>query len=398
MRTSNEIMNAMEAIISDAEGRELTDDEVRNYEDLEAELTTANRDLNIRQRHDAYRTPVPPDDAGRIEESPDDDDYTRAFHDYLITGRENADLISVRAQNEASGPSGGFLVPEGFRTKIVDRLLAFGGIGAEAETITTETGNPLPWVTVDDTANVGEILEEGGTFTQGADVTFGTANLGAYTYAAGAGSATPLKVSLELVQDANIDIESFVANKLAMRIGRIQATHLVTGTGVEQPLGLVTGITGVELEDDTAGVTYNDLVNYIHSVDPAYRELGNCIWAFNDQSLKTIKQIADSNGDPIWRPDTADLATGTGGGTLLGHRVRIDQAFVDIDVDDNTDNWGVFGDIRAGYVIRRVKAIALAVNPYSSMNNRQIEYSAWARMDATQQDTNAYIALTGETP
>jgi hypothetical protein len=28
------------------------------------------------------------------------------------------------------------------------------------------------------------------------------------------------------------------------------------------------------------------------------------------------------------------------------------------------------------------------------MNNRQIEYSAWARMDATQQNTRAYTALT----
>jgi HK97 family phage major capsid protein len=54
----------------------------------------------------------------------------------------------------------------------------------------------------------------------------------------------------------------------------------------------------------------------------------------------------------------------------------------------------VFGDLSEGYVIRRVRQIELLVNPYSRMQFRQIEYSCWLRMDAVQQNTAAYSALT----
>jgi hypothetical protein len=54
-----QIHAAMQAIIDGAEGRALTDDEVSQYEALEAQLAAANRDAQIRARQDAYNTPVP---------------------------------------------------------------------------------------------------------------------------------------------------------------------------------------------------------------------------------------------------------------------------------------------------------------------------------------------------
>lgn len=391
--TIEEIEAALQAVIdaADTEGRNLTDAEVSQYEDLESQLAAAQHAEQLRARHDARTAVV----TAPLHTSPKPDDTEdKAFTAYLRTGKPNADLTA--AQSEGTGSEGGYLVPDGFRRKIVERMVAFGGVAAQAEKVTTTTGENLPWVTNDDTANLGEIVDEGGTFTSGADLVFGTASLGAYEYMAGGGSSVPLRVPYTLAADSAINIAGFVSNKLGERIYRIQAPHLVSGEGVKQPLGLVTGLTGVEIAADTAGVVYDDLIHFIHSVDPAYREMGNCRWAFNDGSLETIKKIKDSNGDPIWRPDQADMATATGGGVLMGYPVTIDQAFDDIDVDNNTQNWGVFGDLREGYVIRRVRDVALLVNPYSRMANRQIEYSAWARMDATQQNTNAYIALTGE--
>ena len=389
--TIEEIEAALQAVIDGAAGRDLTDDEVTNYEQLETQLTAAQRTEAIRARQ-AVRASVV---TAPLHVAPKDDDTEeKAFTAYLRTGKANADLTA--AQSEGTGSEGGYLVPDGFRQKIVDRMKAFGGVAAEAETVTTTTGENLPWVTSDDTANVGEIVDEGGTFSSGADLTFGTATLGAYEYMAGGGSSTPLRVSYTLANDAAVDIAGFVSNKLGERIYRIQAQHLVTGTGVKQPLGLTRGLTGVEIAADGSGITYDDLIHFIHSVDPAYREMGNCRWGFNDSSLETIKKIKDSHGDPIWRQDNADMGTATGGGVLLGYPVLIDQGFPNFTAANNTINWGVFGDLREGYVVRRVRDVALLVNPYSRMANRQIEYSAWARMDATQQNTNAYIALTGE--
>jgi len=249
-------------------------------------------------------------------------------------------------------------------------------------------------VTVDDTANTGEIVAENGTFAGGADLVFGTANLGAYKYMAGGAGAVPLRVSVELLQDARFDVQGLITRKLGERIARLQAPHLVSGTGSGQPLGLVYGLTGIEIADDTDGVTYADLVDFIHSVDPAYRE--NARWAFNDTSLATLQKLTDSNGDPIWRGSGAGLDQGLQGSTLLGFPVTIDQAFPDIDVDSNTVNWGAFGQLSEGYVVRRVRDVQLIVNPWTRASNGQVEFTAWSRMDATQQNTNAYVALTGE--
>lgn len=186
-----------------------------------------------------------------------------------------------------------------------------------------------------------------------------------------------------------------MARKLGERVARLQSTHLVTGSGTGQPKGLIHGKTGVELADDTDGVTYDDLITFIHSVDPSYRN--GAVWAFNDQSLAAIKKIKDSHGDPIWRPADADMATSTGGGVLLGYPVVVDQAFANIDVDNNTVNWGAFGNLAEGYVIRRVRDIQLIVDPITRMaSNREVQYAVYARMDAVPQNPHAYIALTGE--
>jgi HK97 family phage major capsid protein len=390
--TTEEILAALQAILDNAVDRELTDEEVQNYEELEGKLTAAKRSADIRARNATYNAVSP---AVVATSSKKDDTLERAFNHYLRTGKENADLVQLRAQAEGTGTEGGYLVPEGFRDKLVDRLKAFGGLANVVETVTTSTGNPLPWPTVDDTANTGEIVDEGGTFSSGADLVFGQASLGAYKYMAGGGSALPLRVSVELLQDAAFDVEGLVSKKLGERIARIQAPHIVAGTGVGQPLGITTGLTGVEIAADTAGIVYDDLVNFIHSVDPAYRENG-CRWAFNDTMLATIKKIKDSHGDPIWRPADADMASDLGGGTLMGYPVTIDQGFPTMTAASNTINWGVFGDLSEGYVVRRVKDVQVIVNPWTRASNGQVEYTAWARMDATQQNTNAYVALTGE--
>jgi len=81
--------------------------------------------------------------------------------------------------------------------------------------------------------------------------------------------------------------------------------------------------------------------------------------------------------------------------TLLGYPVTIDQGFSNPAATSTTTNFGVFGDLMAGYVVRNVRQVELLVNPYSRMQQRQIEYSSWFRFDALQQDTNAYTALTG---
>lgn len=390
-QTLEDVLQQLQAILDASQGRDLTDDEVARYEALEGKMATLKRSEEIRKRHAAYKDAAP----GQILHvgvAKKDDGLERAFNAYVRTGIPNQDITQLRAQGEGTGSQGGYMVPEGFRNKLVERMKAFGGVANDAETITTETGQDLPWPTIDDTSNVGEIVAEGGTFSSGADLVFGSAALGAYKYMAGGGSSLPLRVSVELLQDAAFDVEGLISRKLGERIARIQATHIASGTGVSQPLGILTGLTPVGNAANT-GLTYNDMLTYLHSVDPAYRESG-CRWVFNDKTLSLIQQIKDSQNRPIFRPLTADMSTDAGGGTLLGYPVTIDQSFPDLVANSGTVIWGAFGNISEGYVIRRVRDMQLIVNPWTRAANGQVEYTAWARMDATQQNTFAYSGLT----
>lgn len=402
--TVEEILAALQAIIDEAGGADqpLTDEQVEQYEALEVQLKAARKRESLRDRHEAYTMVTTRPGVASPSKRPAES-LNKAFGAYLRTGRPNQDIEQLRshephrftnAQSEGVPSEGGYLVPDEFREKLIERMKAYGGIADVADEFTTGDGRPVNWPTIDDTANIGEIVEENGTFSSGADLAFGENGMGAYSYMAGGGGSTPIRVSRELAQDAAFDLEGLVSRLLGMRIGRIQAQHLATGTGVMQPLGLVTGLTGIELIADTAGITYDDLVNFVHSVDPAYRG-PNCKWVFNDTMLRDIKKLKDSHGDPYVLTQR-DLSQSVTYETLLGYPVKIDQALPTMVANNNSLNWGAFGDIKAGYIVRRVKEVELLVNPYSRMANRQIEYTAWARMDATQQDTNAYVALTGE--
>lgn len=398
--TAEDILAALQQILDAADltdGGALSEDQVQRYESLEAQLAVVSKSNDVRKRHQAYKTQTTTP-VLHSTTSKQDDTLERAFSHYLRTGKENADIVELRAQSEGTGSQGGYLVPAGFRNQIVERMKAFGGIANDAESLTTSTGEDLPWPTLDDTANLGEVVNEGGTFTSGADMVFGSANLGAYSYMAGGAGSNPLRIGYELSNDSNFDLAGLVSRKLGERIARLQATHLATGDGVKKPLGLLTNLTGVQITH--AGLKLDDLLDVIHTVDPAYRESG-CRWAFNDTSLKVIEKLKDSNGDSIWRPWGTSAAGNMGdapsGGSLLGYPVTIDQSFPGINLASNTVNWGAFGNISEGYVIRRVAEVTLLVNPYSRQSFRQIEYCAWARMDATQQNTNAYTAITAAT-
>jgi HK97 family phage major capsid protein len=399
--TIEEIQESLTAILDGAEGRDLTDEEVASFEGLERDLGEAQakreRTEQIRARSDALKTVATPALHVKGPKTEQGDTIDAAFTAYMRTGRENADIQELRAAQSEGVPSeGGFLVPPGFRTRLIEKMKAFGGLAGVTDEITTDTGNSLAWPTMDDTTNTGEVVDEGGTFSGGADLVFGQDELSAYSYMAGGAGGLPLRLSRELVQDNAFDIEGRVSSALGTRMARIQAAHLVTGTGVQQPKGIVTGKTGVGMYSGASdALVYADFLTAIHALDPAYRDGGQCRWAFNDTFLRAVRGVLDTNGRPILSDADAGINAAPGGVTLLGYPVTIDQGFANPSATSATVNFGVFGDLREGYIVRRVRQIELLVNPYSRMANRQIEYSAWARMDALPQNAAAYVALTG---
>jgi len=181
----------------------------------------------------------------------------------------------------------------------------------------------------------------------------------------------------ELLQDSSIDMEAFIKARLVTRLGRVTNTYFTTGTGSGQPNGIVTAATSgkVGTTGQTVTVIYDDLVDLVHSVDPAYRNLGRCKFMMNDSSLKVIRKIKDSSGRPIFMPGYDGLG-GSFPDTLFGYQIQINQ---DISVMAANAKSILFGDFTF-YKIRDAMDIQMfRFDDSAYIKLGQIGFLAWMR-------------------
>lgn len=315
----------------------------------------------------------------------------QAFNAFLrngltnLTPEERQALNEMRAQGVGVNDHGGYTVPKEMQARIFEQMKAYGGIASVAQILTTSDGRTIEWITADGTTEEGELIGENTAATE-ADTLFGIANLGAKKL-----SSKIIRVSNELLQDSAINIESYLADRIAQRIGRAEAKYLIQGTGAgtpAQPKGLAASVTGTTQAKTAGKVDWLDVNALLHSLDPAYRNVGNSRLAFNDNTLKLLKEMVDGQNRPLWLPDVAGVAPST----ILGKQYVIDQGIADIAKDAK---FIYFGDFNR-FVVRRVAYMTLKrlVERYAEFD--QTAFLAFHRFDCVLEDTSAIKALTGK--
>ena len=320
-----------------------------------------------------------------------DEIRAQAFNVFLRNGlgelsqEERQALAEMRAQGVGVNDKGGYTVPKEMQARIVEQMKAYGGIAQVAQILTTSDGRTIEWITADGTTEEGELIGENTAATE-ADTSFGIASLGAKKL-----SSKIIRVSNELLQDSAINIESYLADRIAQRIGRAEAKYLIQGTGAgtpAQPKGLAASVTGTTAAKVAGKVDWLDINALLHSVDPAYRNVGNSRLAFNDNTLKLLKEMVDGQNRPLWLPDVAGVAPST----ILGKQYVIDQGIADIAKDAK---FLYFGDFNR-FVVRRVAYMTLKrlVERYAEFD--QTAFLAFHRFDCVLEDTSAIKALIGK--
>ena len=311
-----------------AESRNLTDDEVQTFDQMHADVDALKGEIDRLERQEIVSAEF--DQVNAVEPEPDvepepkpvniSDGVVRFMRSGLDglnreerqafdgTGQSGRQSIFIPQESRAQttvDAAGGYTIPEGFWPALTEAMLAFGGMRQAATVIRTATGNDLPFPTDNDTGNVGEIIAEGVTHND-QDVTFANVVLQAYKY-----SSKFIKISLELLQDSAFDLPSWAGRKIGERIGRIQNTHFTVGDGSAKPNGAVTASTLGKTAASATAVTYAELLDLKHSVDPAYRS--SAVWMMKDSTLLALKKLVDGNSRPLWQagmavgqPDTID--------------------------------------------------------------------------------------------
>lgn len=275
---------------------------------------------------------------------------------------------------------GGYTVPIEVAAQIRDVLKAYGGVREVATVISSDMGGDVNYPTSDGTSETGELIAQNTTATA-ADPSFGVVTLSTYKF-----SSKIVAVPFELLQDSAADMEAFVVRRLGERIGRVQNTYFTTGTGSSQPSGVVTGSTAGKTgaTGQTATVIFDDLVDLVHSVDPAYRA-GPCRWMMNDSSLKVVRKLKDDQSRPVFLPGYDGLGAAMGD-ALLGYGITINQDVASMAANAKSI---LFGDF-SRYTIRDVMGVTMfRFDDSAYVKLGQIAFLAWMRTGGIKTDGGA---------
>lgn len=323
-------------------------------ESVEQRLS-ANAEAEARAARESKRPGVDP----REVSQGGDFTYRTAFHEYLRAAGQKSDMpaearavleqgfakLEIRAQTTTAA-AGGYTVPVELANILVKSMLAWGpmydpGITTE---IVTAGGGVITMPTVNDTTAAVVKHTEGTTLTDdgGSDVVFGEKRLEAYPF-----NTEWLRVSKELVDDSIFNMEALLGDLLGERLGRRANLELTTGDGTGDPNGIVTasalGVTAAA----AAAITWDEVMNLEHSVDPAYRVGPRVRFMFNDSTLLALRKLKDGDGNYLWQMGNVQAGIPP---TFNGRSYSINQAMASLGASSRVMLFGDFGK----YYVRKV--------------------------------------------
>jgi len=337
---------------------------------LDGQIAREERMVKIEAEAEDRRARMRPNPGDGEARGVDEDrpmEYREAFHRFVqvagdlsaLTDEERSALRAgvapreARAQTVGTPAAGGYTVPTELSDQIIKSMKAWGPMYDEdvCTVLNTASGHPIDMPTVDDTSVTAEKHTEAGAVTDdgGKDATFGKKTLSAHAY-----DTEWVKFSYELAQDSIFNMETLLGGLLGERLGRKANLELTVGDGNGDPLGIVTGSTLGKTATATAAITYDEVIDLVHSVDPAYRSSPKVGFQFHDTTLAALRKLKDSEGRYIW--SAGDVQQGVPG-TILGYRYRINQAMAELAAASRVM---IFGD-HAKYFVRKVGSIVLFV-------------------------------------
>jgi HK97 family phage major capsid protein len=196
-----------------------------------------------------------------------------------------------------------------------------------------------------------------------------TPNIGKWRIPVHELSAMPAATQ-KILDDAAINMEAWLADKVAAEFALAENAAFVNGNGVEKPRGFLTYASGTALPGTIERVvtTVNGgfaaapnggdvLIDALYGLKAPYR--ANATWFMNRATTKMVRKLKDSDGAYLWSPG---IAAGQPA-TVLGYPVA---AFEDMP-DPATDSLSIaVGDMRAAYQIVDRMGLRVLRDPYTA--------------------------------
>jgi HK97 family phage major capsid protein len=264
-----------------------------------------------------------------------------------------AGVAEFRAQSTTAA-AGGYTVPTDLAAQVDKTMKMWGPMYDEAicTVLNTASGNAIDFPTTDDTAVAVVQHAEAVALTDdaSADAVLAKMTLNAFDY-----DTKWIQISMELLQDSNINIESFIGELLGERLARRVNVELTTGDGTGDPNGIVVASAAGKTAASTTAFTADEVIDLLHSVDPAYRASPKCRFMMHDTVLAAVRKLKDGNGQYIW--SMGDIRGGAPA-ALLGNPYSVNQAMAS--AFTTGQKLILFGDF-SKYYVRKVGAPVIGV-------------------------------------
>lgn len=329
--------------------------------DLDEKVNRMNTDLTALEEklgsiHTALRRPA----AEGIKSSATTA-HQKAFQNYVRSGIEG-DLIEVgqKSLSVGSEPDGGYLAPVETSSRMIKTLEEFSPLRKLANVMTI--GSDAVDMMVDrDSFGAGWVAETAAR--QETDTAkFAKVRIPVYEQ-----YAEP-RITQKLLDDANIDIETWMLDKIASKMACDESTAFVKGDGQGRPKGFLSYATGKNWGELEAFKTGNDgafsdtkpgdvLLDTVYSLKSAY--LHHAAWVMSRSTLALIRKIRSKDGQYLWQP-SLDAAQPS---TLLGYPVHTLDDMPTVDKDSLSI---AFGNFKEGYTIVDRQGLRILRDPYTA--------------------------------
>jgi HK97 family phage major capsid protein len=288
-----------------------------------------------------------------------------AFDRYMRKGDASGfNALEVKALSEGSNPDGGYVVPLEIADTI-DRILAKASPIRALATV-QQIGSSVyrkPITTVEAASGwVGETDAR----TQTTTPTITAIDFPAMELYAMPAATQPL------LDDAQVDIEAWLANEVQIVFAEQEGAAFVNGDGSNKPTGflhytavadgswswgnigyIASGAAGAFASSDPADA----LINLAYAPKQGYR--ANATWVMNRKTESVVRKFKDANDNYIWQPG---LAVGQPA-SLLGYPVAEAEDMPDIAANTYSI---AFGDFARGYLIVDRVGIRTLRDPFTA--------------------------------
>ncbi|WP_020469715.1 phage major capsid protein [Zavarzinella formosa] len=283
------------------------------------------------------------------------------FTEYLEKrGEDNAEIKALSVNSDSSGgyltmpEMGGIIQTRVFETSPMRQLATVTNIGGDTyEVILDNDEASSGWV--------GETAPRPNTTTP---------TVGKLTIYCNEMYANP-KATQKILDDAGIDIEAWLAQKVADKFARDEATAFVTGNGVNKPKGLLsydagTTITSQQIEQIVTGsattFTYDGLVDLQNALKEPYQS--NASFLIQRATNRHLMKIKDGEGQPVF-----NMAFDKNVGLQSTLMTRPYYFAADMPAVTTNALAMAYGDIRTAYQIVDRMGIRVLRDPYTDKPN-----------------------------